>query len=168
MHYCALCHTDAYTLSGSDPEGMFPTILGHEGGGVVESVGEGVTSVAVGDHVRTQPSATNKTPLIRADAHGSTLLCFACWPTGDSAVHAGVRRLPLLQVPEEQPLLQGALVIPQFRVLPPGLYGLLLLPSSQALTFVASICADPRNPGKGCHAGRQWPVQEHEGRVGRL
>jgi len=51
MHYCALCHTDAYTLSGSDPEGMFPTILGHEGGGVVESVGEGVTSVAVGDHV---------------------------------------------------------------------------------------------------------------------
>lgn len=74
MHYCALCHTDAYTLSGSDPEGMFPTILGHEGGGVVESVGEGVTSVAVGDHVRTQPSATNKTPLIRADAHGSTLV----------------------------------------------------------------------------------------------
>ena len=52
MHFCALCHTDAYTLSGSDPEGMFPTILGHEGGGVVESVGEGVTSVAVGDHVR--------------------------------------------------------------------------------------------------------------------
>ena len=41
----------AYTLSGSDPEGVFPSILGHEGGGVVESVGEGVTSVAVGDHV---------------------------------------------------------------------------------------------------------------------
>lgn len=46
-----VCHTDAYTLSGSDPEGIFPAILGHEGGGVVESVGEGVTSVAVGDHV---------------------------------------------------------------------------------------------------------------------
>lgn len=46
-----VCHTDAYTLSGKDPEGLFPCILGHEGGGVVESVGEGVTSVAVGDHV---------------------------------------------------------------------------------------------------------------------
>lgn len=51
LHSCALCHTDAYTLGGSDPEGLFPSILGHEGGGVVESVGEGVTSVAVGDHV---------------------------------------------------------------------------------------------------------------------
>ena len=46
-----VCHTDAFTLSGEDPEGIFPCILGHEGGGIVESVGEGVTSVAVGDHV---------------------------------------------------------------------------------------------------------------------
>lgn len=46
-----VCHTDAYTLSGDDPEGIFPAILGHEGGGIVESVGEGVTSVQVGDHV---------------------------------------------------------------------------------------------------------------------
>ena len=46
-----VCHTDAFTLSGEDPEGVFPAILGHEGGGIVESVGEGVTSVAVGDHV---------------------------------------------------------------------------------------------------------------------
>ncbi|SEI63324.1 S-(hydroxymethyl)glutathione dehydrogenase / alcohol dehydrogenase [Allopseudospirillum japonicum] len=46
-----VCHTDAFTLSGEDPEGIFPTILGHEGGGIVESVGEGVTSVQVGDHV---------------------------------------------------------------------------------------------------------------------
>ncbi|KAJ3045775.1 NAD/NADP dependent alcohol dehydrogenase [Rhizophlyctis rosea] len=46
-----VCHTDAYTLSGKDPEGMFPVIFGHEGGGVVESVGEGVTSVQPGDHV---------------------------------------------------------------------------------------------------------------------
>ncbi len=45
------CHTDAYTLSGDDPEGIFPSVLGHEGGGIVESIGEGVTSVAVGDHV---------------------------------------------------------------------------------------------------------------------
>ncbi len=46
-----VCHTDAYTLSGQDSEGVFPCILGHEGGGIVEAVGEGVTSVAVGDHV---------------------------------------------------------------------------------------------------------------------
>jgi len=46
-----VCHTDAYTLSGQDPEGAFPCILGHEGGGVVEEVGPGVTSVKPGDHV---------------------------------------------------------------------------------------------------------------------
>lgn len=46
-----VCHTDAFTLSGDDPEGIFPAVLGHEGGGIVEQVGEGVTSVAVGDHV---------------------------------------------------------------------------------------------------------------------
>ncbi|MDN5752737.1 MAG: S-(hydroxymethyl)glutathione dehydrogenase/class III alcohol dehydrogenase [Nitrosospira sp.] len=46
-----VCHTDAFTLSGNDPEGRFPAILGHEGGGIVEAVGEGVTGVAVGDHV---------------------------------------------------------------------------------------------------------------------
>jgi S-(hydroxymethyl)glutathione dehydrogenase/alcohol dehydrogenase len=46
-----VCHTDAFTLSGDDPEGIFPSILGHEGGGIVEMVGEGVTSVEVGDHV---------------------------------------------------------------------------------------------------------------------
>jgi len=47
----ALCHTDIYTLSGQDPEGLFPSILGHEAGAIVESVGPGVTSVKVGDHV---------------------------------------------------------------------------------------------------------------------
>ena len=46
-----VCHTDAFTLSGDDPEGIFPSILGHEGGGIVEAIGEGVTSLAVGDHV---------------------------------------------------------------------------------------------------------------------
>ena len=46
-----ICHTDAYTLSGADPEGLFPAILGHEGAGVVVDVGPGVTSLAVGDHV---------------------------------------------------------------------------------------------------------------------
>jgi len=46
-----VCHTDAFTLSGDDPEGLFPAILGHEGGGIVVDVGPGVTSVRAGDHV---------------------------------------------------------------------------------------------------------------------
>lgn len=46
-----ICHTDAFTLSGDDPEGIFPAILGHEGAGVVVEVGAGVTTLAVGDHV---------------------------------------------------------------------------------------------------------------------
>ncbi|XP_072394327.1 alcohol dehydrogenase class-3 [Diabrotica undecimpunctata] len=49
--YTAVCHTDAYTLSGQDPEGLFPVVLGHEGSGIVESVGEGVKNVKPGDHV---------------------------------------------------------------------------------------------------------------------
>jgi S-(hydroxymethyl)glutathione dehydrogenase/alcohol dehydrogenase len=46
-----VCHTDAFTLSGADPEGIFPSVLGHEGGAVVEEIGAGVTSVRPGDHV---------------------------------------------------------------------------------------------------------------------
>jgi len=46
-----ICHTDAYTLSGADPEGLFPAVLGHEGAGIVREVGKGVTSVSEGDHV---------------------------------------------------------------------------------------------------------------------
>jgi len=48
IHATGVCHTDAYTLSGSDPEGLFPVILGHEGAGTVESVGEGVTKFKPG------------------------------------------------------------------------------------------------------------------------
>jgi S-(hydroxymethyl)glutathione dehydrogenase / alcohol dehydrogenase len=50
---CGVCHTDLYTASGADPSGYAPTVLGHEGAGVVEKLGEGVTSVAPGDHVVT-------------------------------------------------------------------------------------------------------------------
>jgi S-(hydroxymethyl)glutathione dehydrogenase/alcohol dehydrogenase len=50
---CGVCHTDLYTASGADPSGYAPAVLGHEGAGVVEAVGEGVTSVQAGDHVVT-------------------------------------------------------------------------------------------------------------------
>jgi hypothetical protein len=50
---CGVCHTDLYTASGADPSGYAPCVLGHEGAGVVEAIGEGVTSVAPGDHVVT-------------------------------------------------------------------------------------------------------------------
>lgn len=49
--HTGVCHTDAFTLSGDDPEGLFPVVLGHEGAGIVVEVGEGVTSVKPGDHV---------------------------------------------------------------------------------------------------------------------
>ena len=49
--HTGVCHTDAFTLSGNDPEGVFPVVLGHEGAGIVVEVGEGVTSVKPGDHV---------------------------------------------------------------------------------------------------------------------
>ena len=46
-----ICHTDEFTRSGADPEGLFPAILGHEGAGIVVDVGPGVTSLKKGDHV---------------------------------------------------------------------------------------------------------------------
>jgi S-(hydroxymethyl)glutathione dehydrogenase/alcohol dehydrogenase len=53
LHACGVCHTDLYTASGADPSGYAPTVLGHEGAGVVEAVGPGVGSLAPGDHVVT-------------------------------------------------------------------------------------------------------------------
>jgi S-(hydroxymethyl)glutathione dehydrogenase/alcohol dehydrogenase len=53
LEACGVCHTDLYTASGADPSGYAPAVLGHEGAGVVEAVGEGVRSVAPGDHVVT-------------------------------------------------------------------------------------------------------------------
>jgi S-(hydroxymethyl)glutathione dehydrogenase/alcohol dehydrogenase len=70
-----VCHTDAYTLSGADPEGIFPSVLGHEGGAIVEEIGEGVTSVAVGDHVI--PLYTPECGQCRYCLSGKTNLCQA-------------------------------------------------------------------------------------------
>lgn len=70
-----VCHTDAFTLSGEDPEGIFPAILGHEGGGIVESVGPGVTSLQVGDHVI--PLYTAECGVCKFCKSGKTNLCQA-------------------------------------------------------------------------------------------
>ena len=70
-----VCHTDAFTLSGADPEGIFPSILGHEGGAVVEEVGPGVTSLAVGDHVI--PLYTPECGKCKFCLSGKTNLCQA-------------------------------------------------------------------------------------------
>ena len=70
-----VCHTDAYTLSGMDSEGVFPAILGHEGAGIVEEVGPGVTSVQVGDHVI--PLYTPECGKCKFCLSGKTNLCQA-------------------------------------------------------------------------------------------
>jgi S-(hydroxymethyl)glutathione dehydrogenase / alcohol dehydrogenase len=75
IHATGVCHTDAFTLSGDDPEGVFPAVLGHEGGGVVVEVGEGVTSVAPGDHVI--PLYTAECRTCRFCLSGKTNLCQA-------------------------------------------------------------------------------------------
>ena len=87
-----VCHTDAYTLSGADPEGLFPTVLGHEGGGVVEEVGEGVTSLAPGDHVI--PLYTPECGKCKFCLSGKTNLCQAIRATqGKGLMPDGTSRL---------------------------------------------------------------------------
>ncbi len=94
-----VCHTDAYTLSGADPEGLFPAILGHEGGAIVEEVGPGIASVAPGDHVI--PLYTAECRECKFCKSGKTNLCQAIratqgqgvMPDGSSRFAAGGRPL---------------------------------------------------------------------------
>ncbi len=89
-----VCHTDAYTLSGKDSEGIFPCILGHEGGGVVVEVGPGVTSVAVGDHVI--PLYTPECGTCKFCLSGKTNLCQAIRATqGKGLMPDGTSRFSL-------------------------------------------------------------------------
>ncbi len=89
-----VCHTDAYTLSGADPEGLFPSILGHEGGGIVMEVGEGVTSVAAGDHVI--PLYTPECGKCKFCKSGKTNLCQAIRATqGQGLMPDGTSRFSL-------------------------------------------------------------------------
>ncbi len=89
-----VCHTDAFTLSGDDPEGLFPAILGHEGGGIVEEIGEGVTSVKVGDHVI--PLYTPECGTCSFCTSGKTNLCQAIRSTqGQGLMPDGTSRFSI-------------------------------------------------------------------------
>lgn len=94
-----ICHTDEFTLSGADPEGLFPAVLGHEGAGVVVEVGEGVTSVREGDHVI--PLYTPECRQCEYCTSGKTNLCQAIrvtqgqgvMPDGSSRFSLGKQKL---------------------------------------------------------------------------
>ena len=110
-----VCHTDAYTLSGDDPEGAFPVILGHEGGGVVEEIGEGVTSLNVGDHVI--PLYTPECGQCKFCRSGKTNLCQKIRQTqGQGVMPDGTSRFSL----GGKPLLHymGTSTFSQYTVLP--------------------------------------------------
>ena len=79
-----ICHTDAYTLDGLDSEGIFPSVLGHEGAGIVREIGVGVTSVAVGDHVI--PLYTPECRQCKSCLSGKTNLCTAIRATQGKGV----------------------------------------------------------------------------------
>ena len=89
-----ICHTDAFTLSGDDPEGIFPAILGHEGAGVVVEVGEGVSSLTPGDHVI--PLYTPECRQCEFCLSGKTNLCGAIRETqGQGLMPDGTSRIAL-------------------------------------------------------------------------
>ena len=110
-----VCHTDAFTLSGADPEGAFPVILGHEGGGIVEEVGAGVTSVKVGDHVI--PLYTPECGVCKFCRSGKTNLCQAIRATqGKGLMPDGTSRFSF----KGKPILHymGTSTFSQYTVLP--------------------------------------------------
>ncbi len=110
-----VCHTDAFTLSGEDPEGAFPAILGHEGAGVVVEVGPGVTSVKPGDHVI--PLYTAECRTCEYCLHPKTNLCQAVRATqGQGVMPDGTSRFSL----DGKPLLHymGCSTFSNYTVLP--------------------------------------------------
>lgn len=111
----SVCHTDAYTLSGADPEGVFPAVLGHEGAGIVEAVGEGVTSLKVGDHVI--PLYTAECGKCKFCLSGKTNLCGAVRATqGKGLMPDGTSRFSF----EGKPLFHymGTSTFSEYTVLP--------------------------------------------------
>jgi S-(hydroxymethyl)glutathione dehydrogenase/alcohol dehydrogenase len=110
-----VCHTDAFTLSGDDPEGAFPAILGHEGAGIVREVGAGVKSVKPGDHVI--PLYTPECRECDYCLHPKTNLCQAIRPTqGKGVMPDGTSRFSL----NGKPILHymGCSTFSNFTVLP--------------------------------------------------
>ena len=110
-----ICHTDAFTLSGADPEGMFPAILGHEGAGIVREVGPGVTGVAPGDHVI--PLYTPECRECEYCLHPKTNLCQAIRTTqGKGVMPDGTSRFSI----KGEPILHymGTSTFSNFTVLP--------------------------------------------------
>ena len=110
-----ICHTDAFTLSGDDPEGAFPVILGHEGAGIVREVGPGVTSVKAGDHVI--PLYTPECRECQFCLHPKTNLCQAIRTTqGQGLMPDGTSRFSL----DGRPILHymGCSTFSNFTVLP--------------------------------------------------
>ena len=110
-----ICHTDAFTLSGEDPEGAFPAILGHEGAGIVVEVGSGVTSVKPGDHVI--PLYTAECRTCEYCLHPKTNLCQAVRATqGQGVMPDGTSRFSL----DGKPLLHymGCSTFSNYTVLP--------------------------------------------------
>ena len=110
-----ICHTDAFTLSGEDPEGAFPAILGHEGAGVVVEIGAGVTSVKPGDHVI--PLYTAECRTCEYCLHPKTNLCQAVRATqGQGVMPDGTSRFSL----DGKPLLHymGCSTFSNYTVLP--------------------------------------------------
>lgn len=111
----SVCHTDAYTLSGADPEGLFPAVLGHEGAGIVEEVGEGVTNLQVGDHVI--PLYTAECRQCKFCLSGKTNLCGAVRATqGKGVMPDGTSRFSL----DGKPLFHymGTSTFSEYTVLP--------------------------------------------------
>ncbi|EPC02257.1 S-(hydroxymethyl)glutathione dehydrogenase [Litchfieldella anticariensis FP35 = DSM 16096] len=90
----SVCHTDAFTLSGADPEGLFPSVLGHEGAGIVQEVGEGVSSLKPGDHVI--PLYTAECGQCKFCRSGKTNLCQSVRATqGKGVMPDGTSRFSL-------------------------------------------------------------------------
>lgn len=111
----SVCHTDAYTLSGADPEGLFPSVLGHEGAGIVEEIGEGVTGLVPGDHVI--PLYTAECGKCKFCLSGKTNLCGSVRATqGQGLMPDGTTRFSL----EGKPLhhYMGCSTFSEYTVLP--------------------------------------------------
>src|SRR2546429_4750881 len=110
-----ICHTDEFTLSGADPEGLFPSILGHEGAGIVVEVGPGVTSVKKGDHVI--PLYTPECRACKSCLSRKTNLCTAIRGTqGKGVMPDGTSRFSLKGKPVHHYM--GCSTFANFTVLP--------------------------------------------------